>query len=61
MLESCLGKGLRWPERLVVKDAMRVKEYGDIAEQLAEATVVCWRELQHTKPTLDTKNWLGTH
>ena len=34
VLESCFGRGLSWPERLVAKGASRVKNYGDIAEQL---------------------------
>ena len=34
VLESCFGRGLRWPERLAAKGAVRVKDYGDIAEQL---------------------------
>ena len=34
VLESCFGRGLRWPERLAAKGAVRVKNYGDIAEQL---------------------------
>lgn len=37
VLESCFGQGLRWPERLAAKGAIRVKDYGEIAEQLAEA------------------------
>ena len=37
VLDSCFGKGLRWPERLEAKGALRVKEYGEIAEQLGEA------------------------
>lgn len=37
VLENCFGQGLRWPERLLAKGAIRVKEYGEIAEQLAEA------------------------
>ena len=36
ILESCFGQDLRWPERLLAKGAVRVKEYGEIAEQLAE-------------------------
>ena len=35
VLESCFDQGLGWPERLVAKGAMRVREYGEIAEQLA--------------------------
>ena len=31
------SQGLRWPERLVAKGAMRVSDYGEIAEQLAAA------------------------
>ena len=34
VLESCFERGLRWPERLAAKGAVRVKDYGDIAEQL---------------------------
>lgn len=34
VLENCFGRGLRWPERLAAKGAVRVKDYGDIAEQL---------------------------
>ncbi len=38
VLESCFGRGLRWPERLTAKGAVRVKDYGDIAEQLRSAS-----------------------
>ena len=38
VLENCFGRGLRWPERLVAKGAVRVKDYGDIAEQLPKPT-----------------------
>ena len=34
VMENCFGRGLRWPERLAAKGAVRVKDYGDIAEQL---------------------------
>ena len=37
ILENCFDQGLRWPERLATKGAMRVKDYGEIAEQLADA------------------------
>ena len=37
VLDSCFEQGLRWPERLLAKGAVRVKEYGEIAEQLARA------------------------
>jgi len=37
VLDSCFSQGLRWPERLVAKGAMRVSDYGEIAEQLAAA------------------------
>ena len=35
VLDSCFGQGLRWPERLVARGAMRVRDYGQIAEGLA--------------------------
>ena len=35
VLDSCFGQGLRWPERLAAKGAIRVREYGEIADQLA--------------------------
>ena len=35
VLDSCFSQGLRWPERLVAKGAMRVRDYGEIAERLA--------------------------
>lgn len=34
VLENCFERGLRWPERLAAKGAVRVKDYGDIAKQL---------------------------
>ena len=34
VLESCFGRVLRWPERLVAQGARRVKDYGDIAGKL---------------------------
>ena len=37
VLDSCFGQGLHWPERLAAKGAMRVRDYGEIAEQLAAA------------------------
>ena len=37
ILENCFDQGLRWPERLAAKGAMRVRDYGEIAEQLADA------------------------
>lgn len=36
VLESCFERGLRWPERLAAKGAVRVKDYGDIAKQLSK-------------------------
>ena len=38
VLDSYFGQGLRWPERLEAKGAMRVRNYGEIAEQLAAET-----------------------
>ena len=35
VLDNCFGRGLRWPERLAANGAIRVREYGEIAEQLA--------------------------
>ena len=35
VLESCFDQDLAWPERLVANGAIRVREYGEIAEQLA--------------------------
>ena len=34
VLESCFGRGSHWPERLVAQGAVRMKDYGYIAEQL---------------------------
>lgn len=35
VLDNCFDQGLRWPERLANRGAIRVREYGEIAEQLA--------------------------
>ena len=37
VLDSCFGRGLRWPERLVAEGAIRVRGFDEIAEQLAGA------------------------
>lgn len=37
VLESCFGRGLRWPDRLAAKGAVQVKDYGDITEKLSKA------------------------
>ena len=39
ILESCFHKGLAWPEKLLAKGAIRVKEYAELKEQLDAVAV----------------------
>jgi DNA processing protein len=38
ILESCFNRGLKWPDKLVARGAIRVRDYGDIRGALAGAT-----------------------
>lgn len=38
ILSNCFDRRLKWPGRLEAKGAMRVRDYDDIAEQLAKAS-----------------------
>lgn len=40
VLDSCFGKGLRWPEQYLKKGAIRVRTYEDIRKGLAGGTAV---------------------